>query len=533
MIQPEAPAPMTLHRAHAPAILQAVLLAVLLCLVPGVRAQQGSVATDRAALQALYDATDGANWEDSTSWSTAAALSEWFGVTTNGDGRVTGLAVSGNRLRGTLPAALGNLTRLEQLDLRDNGLNGPMPTELENLDRLESLQLEGNYALTGPLPNGVRQLSRLETVQIERTELCVTDNGTLQAWLESVSFTGLVCPPAEQSVIDVAVFYTPAARMVAVMGHLYIETEIALMAAETNTAYRNSGANQRINLVAVEEVAGYTQSVDDSRGHYIDHERLRSPSDGYMDEIHEIRDAVAADIVMLVRWGRVSSAAQLGPPYLPNSGDQAFGVVSTSSFPNPSLSLVLAHELGHLMGLFHDRFAECRNDRGPSCTATPFPYSFGYVNQRLFDPNDPPSPNPDPTVPPTAQWRTIMAYNLRCWSLPGRRCAWLPRFSNPDQFHPDPSGDPLGKAGLEPSPAVDGPSDTARMLNRTRGYVANLRSPPDITASFAAGPYTAAEGGAAATVTVRLSEAPGRQISIPLGATGANGAAVEDYVVPA
>ena len=98
---------------------------VLLCLAAGARAQQGSVETDTAALQALYDATNGANWTDKTNWGTAEALSTWHGVTTNGDGRVT------------------------RLELQENGLNGTLPTELENLTHLESLLLDRNYALTG------------------------------------------------------------------------------------------------------------------------------------------------------------------------------------------------------------------------------------------------------------------------------------------------------------------------------------------------------------------------------------------------
>ena len=67
------------------------LLATLLCLAPGLRAQQGSVATDKAALEALYTATDGANWTDNTNWSSAEPLSAWHGVTVDGSGRVTKL----------------------------------------------------------------------------------------------------------------------------------------------------------------------------------------------------------------------------------------------------------------------------------------------------------------------------------------------------------------------------------------------------------------------------------------------------------
>ena len=69
-------------------MLPVVLLAVLACSAPLVWAQDG-VATDKAALTALYNATDGANWTTSTNWTSDMALSAWHGVTTNTDGRVT------------------------------------------------------------------------------------------------------------------------------------------------------------------------------------------------------------------------------------------------------------------------------------------------------------------------------------------------------------------------------------------------------------------------------------------------------------
>ena len=58
--------------------------------------------TDRDALLALYNATDGANWENGTSWNTDAPLSGWYGVETNGEGRVWTLSLNYNSLRGTL-----------------------------------------------------------------------------------------------------------------------------------------------------------------------------------------------------------------------------------------------------------------------------------------------------------------------------------------------------------------------------------------------------------------------------------------------
>ena len=64
---------------------------------------------DRATLMALYDSTDGANWDDSTNWNTTAALDTWRGVTTDSNGRVTGLELTENNLVGTLSAKLGDL----------------------------------------------------------------------------------------------------------------------------------------------------------------------------------------------------------------------------------------------------------------------------------------------------------------------------------------------------------------------------------------------------------------------------------------
>ena len=70
-------------------------------------AAQGNAASDRAALEALYDATGGPGWTDSTNWKTSAPIGEWFGVTTAAAGRVTGLNLRGNDLTGSIPAELG------------------------------------------------------------------------------------------------------------------------------------------------------------------------------------------------------------------------------------------------------------------------------------------------------------------------------------------------------------------------------------------------------------------------------------------
>ena len=472
---------------------------------------QDGVTTDKVALVALHTATDGANWTTSTNWSSDEPLSSWHGVTTSSAGRVTELDLDGNGLDGTLPAALGDLSELERLDLGDNDLRGALPTGLANLSNLASLLLDESRALTGALPDGLSELSDLETVNIDDTELCAPDDDAFQTWLATITFSGLTCPPAEQSVIDVAVFYTPAARE-GWHGIDGIRTNIDLIVAETNQAFETSGVNQRVNLVAVEEVGGYTETP----GRGLDLARLLSPSDGYMDEVHSLRDEVAADVVMLMRAGRGALPGGLAfseNPMSPGAHEMAFGTFDGGS-------RLFAHELGHILGLHHDRYVACG---GNSCGSPPFPYSHGYVNQRGLDAG----------APESAGWRTIMSYGSQCHTA-SVFCDLLLRFSNPDQRYPsDPNdpeaGDPLGQSGLEPSTAVDGPADAVRSLNRTRGYVANFRRAPNITVSFDMGAYTATEGGTAATVTVRLSDAPGRAFAIPLTATAATGATAYDY----
>ena len=51
-------------------------------------AVSGSAETDREALVAFYNATNGKNWRYNDNWLSDAPLGEWYGVNTNGDGRV-------------------------------------------------------------------------------------------------------------------------------------------------------------------------------------------------------------------------------------------------------------------------------------------------------------------------------------------------------------------------------------------------------------------------------------------------------------
>ena len=135
---------------------------------------------DRAALVALYSATDGPNWRDNTNWLTDAPLGEWYGVSTDVSGRVIKLELAGgwteekglfrHGLAGPIPAEVGNLANLSRLNLGDNALTGPIPPELGNLANLSHLSL-GSNELTGPIPPELGNLANLSHLSLGSNEL--------------------------------------------------------------------------------------------------------------------------------------------------------------------------------------------------------------------------------------------------------------------------------------------------------------------------------------------------------------------------
>ncbi len=140
--------------------------------------------SDREALSVLYHSTDGPNWIDSTNWLSDRPLDEWYGVTTDGEGRVTELALympdwvrpvdsgesRGHGLRGPIPAELGQLNKLQRLDLRNNNLSGPIPAQLGELSELRVLLLDLNW-LSGEIPPQLGDLHHLMQLSLSGTNL--------------------------------------------------------------------------------------------------------------------------------------------------------------------------------------------------------------------------------------------------------------------------------------------------------------------------------------------------------------------------
>ena len=126
--------------------------------------------TDRDVLTSLYWHSDGPNWRRNDGWVTEAPLSAWQGVRTDDAGRVVSLSVPGAGMSGTLLPAIGQLAKLEQLNLRGNWLSGEIPAELGNLSELRFLLL-GYNDLSGSIPAALGNLESLEVIGLQGNQL--------------------------------------------------------------------------------------------------------------------------------------------------------------------------------------------------------------------------------------------------------------------------------------------------------------------------------------------------------------------------
>lgn len=105
------------------------------------RPPAAAVASGEHALRALYESAGGTLWRTNRNWMTGDPCEDqWHGVSCDpsiGGLVVTDVVLSQNQLRGTLPAQLGELTRLRTLELDDSTLlSGTLPASFGRIQQL-------------------------------------------------------------------------------------------------------------------------------------------------------------------------------------------------------------------------------------------------------------------------------------------------------------------------------------------------------------------------------------------------------------
>ncbi len=129
-------------------------------------------AIEHQALVALYESTNGAGWTNNAEWLETDTPCSRYGVHCE-DGAVFGLNFDGNRLAGSIPPQLGDLSSLMYLVLQGNWLSGTIPVELGNLDGLTTLELNDNQ-LSGPIPPELGKLVNLVALNLHNNRLSGT-----------------------------------------------------------------------------------------------------------------------------------------------------------------------------------------------------------------------------------------------------------------------------------------------------------------------------------------------------------------------
>jgi hypothetical protein len=232
--------------------------------------------------------------------------------------------------------------------------------------------------------------------------------------------------PDDGSLVDVLMLATPAS-VTAVGGAAAMDALVAQHVSYANDVRDACGITHRFRMVGF-DVVSYAES-----GNLItDLARLKEPADGFMDDVHPLRDALGADLVCLL-----SNSGSAGTGYMMDVLSTSFEDRAFSAMSPTVASYVFAHETGHNMGLFHSHSAS------PPPTVTC--YAFGKNT-------------------PDGNWRTIMA------DPPG---TIVDMFSSPDKTW---MGFPMGVDGAGcPSDAAD----AVRTLNDTAPFVANFRASVD------------------------------------------------------
>ena len=135
---------------------------IVVCLFVTVNSFAHISSSEKEALLALYNSTNGNEWN--STWDLNADIDTWYGVKVENN-HIIEISLPFNNLQGTLPQEIGNLNLLRKLNLGFNKLQGTIPSTIQNLKELKSLELFMNQ-LEGSIPTELGTLKKLESLKL-------------------------------------------------------------------------------------------------------------------------------------------------------------------------------------------------------------------------------------------------------------------------------------------------------------------------------------------------------------------------------
>jgi Metallo-peptidase family M12/Calx-beta domain len=311
--------------------------------------------------------------------------------------------------------------------------------------------------------------------------------------------------PSPQRTIDVMVVVSQG---FANFHGVNLEARISQAFAEANAAYVRSEVAITISKAGPTIVRNTPDPTASASGIELD---TLTNNVGVFADLEDLRWAYGADLVTLFRqpppntgsgiaWVGAFSGA--GASEVWAASDKMYSVVDLCNFAGCDV-FIFAHELGHNMGLQHDRATLLRIN--PSYVQPPGvrPYAFGHTVGTNDNSRD---------------FYTIMSY-----PPPNRPVAV---FSNPNLFICNP-------AGFAPADAcgVANVADNARALNENRNMLAGIRTAQQVGLSTTTTLLSATD----TTATLQVSRAGATTTAIAVNYQTVNGTATAgvDYVATA
>ena len=285
---------------------------------------------------------------------------------------------------------------------QEHAAMSPRPRADDPTLRDDPLVQQGDASALRPKPAAPTPPAAIETKTAERADK---------------ERAGAQAAPSGTVTIDIIVAYTKKAAS----NYADVKRELIDLAIEEgNESFRMSSLGQvQLRLVHAYE----TDYVEDGAAHFDHVWRFADRGDGYMDEIHALRDKYKADVAILI----VDDPKGCGlATRVYADAEEAFAVVHHECAAS---TYSLAHEIGHLIGARHDLSLDKM--------MTPFAYGHGYVNG--------------------TKWRDIMSYKESCGG-----CPRLPVWSSPVVLV---RGEPAGTPEL----------DNARVIREHAARVAAFR----------------------------------------------------------